>query len=510
MTELRSSVEAIVDTMERGETRPVLVNFQNSRTRQALLGAAKVAQADMFGALPEAVQEAPEGAGEAESTVDAIDREGLLLGLRNENAINIGRFGEALGASDIEAVSALRASEAGDLWLSGAFQAEMDRETLAGLADQTDTIGSVVLDAVINEPETATLERQAEIDRAVWGLSYIDAPEAWIMGTRGRNVRVSVIDTGIADHEALANVALSAEARFDFSTGQARLIGFVNVPNRSDRGAGVGHGTHVAGTIAGKRVGIAPDATLLSASVFDRGKTTTSAVIQAMQWSVANRADIINLSLGAFDRSVWLGNYDDTQTGLGATHDTYNAAIMNALRAGTLVVAAIGNSGMGTSGTPGSCVSSLSVGAMAIDGRCAGFSGGGVLSYYNNGQLSSYYMKPDLSAPGVAVKSADRFGTYSTISGTSMATPCVAGVAALVLSDSSFIRSLPNPHYRSEMLKLVLKYSATKDLGEHGMDTRYGMGVINAQDAIAMGRDTARLDRIFTNLMNAGVFDGPI
>jgi len=321
-----------------------------------------------------------------------------------------------------------------------------------------------------------------------------------------------VIDTGIARHEALSNVVKASEARFARVNGATTMTDYVDVTQSKDRGDGMGHGTHVAGTVAGrtddgKVIGIAPDANLMSASVFDGKITTTSAILHAIQWSSENGADIINMSLGGFDRSRWIGNYDTAQSQLGWAHDAYNKAIMNANRAGSLVIAAIGNEGMGTSMTPGSCVGALTVGAMAESGQCAGFSGGAVLVYHKDGRQVSRYIKPDVSAPGVGITSSDRHGAYTTANGTSMATPCVSGVAALILGSSEYLKQIPVPYNRVVMLKWLMKYATNTDLGEYGVDTRFGKGVVNARDAVREGRNSVFLDKVYTILMNSGAFD---
>ncbi len=510
MTKLSDSIDSIVDNISDGDNVSVVVNFLNKDVLTSLDSMARLSEIEMFGGsdvLPDS--ELPE------STIKKRrkSRASRLKALKTQNEKSIKRLTTSTAETGIKSRVSKKEAIKRDLWLSNSYQATFRREALARLRKKPHLIESVVADAVVEAPRAYVSSSSVELDGDVWGISYVDAPEAWITGPRGANVSVSVIDTGIAPHEAINNVTHASEAQFEYDEqGRLQMKEYVDLRTSSDRGDGMGHGTHVAGTIAGKThdgkiIGIAPDATLMSSSVFDGSKTTISAIIRGMQWSVDNGADIINMSLGAFDRSRWLGNYDAAQAELGWAHDAYNNAISNANRAGCLVVAAIGNDGAGSTKTPGSCLGSLAVGAMSKDGRCAGFSGGAVLVYHKDGSYSSNYIKPDVSAPGVNIKSSDRFGHYTTASGTSMATPCVSGVAALVLSSSDYLGQLTDPYHKAVMLKYVLKYSANNDLGEFGSDTRYGQGVVNAQEAVKLGRDSVRMDSIYTRLMNAGMFD---
>lgn len=310
-------------------------------------------------------------------------------------------------------------------------------------------------------------------EMTTWGLERTKALSAWsVFGTRGQRpdgskVRVAVLDTGIdATHPDLAG-KVSDFAEFDAS-GNITAQG---IANARDSGS---HGTHVAGTIVGGNasgswIGMAPDADVIAGLVLNGAAGGTLAqVIAGIDWAVSNNAEIINMSLGGltFDSSV------DTP---------YQRAIVDALLRGTLVVAAIGNDGHQTSGSPGNDYFSLAVGAHDIRDRCAGFSGGRThilqqSNVINSDFLPLVYTKPDMSAPGVSVKSCVPNGGYENFNGTSMATPHVAGAAALLYAATD-LKSL-DPDRRAFTAKDLLLGGVT-DMGESGQDQRFGHGAIN-------------------------------
>lgn len=244
-------------------------------------------------------------------------------------------------------------------------------------------------------------------------LTRVGAPEAWAAGLDGTGVTVAVLDTGIdSGHPALED-RIREERNFTDS-GSADDV--------------TGHGTHVASVVAGTgagadgaRQGIAPAADILNGKVLgDEGEGRLSWVIAGMEWAVAAGADIVNLSLSA--------RADETDDPVVLALDSL------ARESGTLFVVAAGNSGWNgwapeSVASPGTASSALTVGAVTRDDKVAGFSGQGPTP-------GSYRAKPDIVAPGVAILGA-RAGArdhdlYVAMDGTSMATPIVAGAAALV------------------------------------------------------------------------------
>ncbi|WP_328467264.1 S8 family peptidase [Streptomyces sp. NBC_00448] len=243
--------------------------------------------------------------------------------------------------------------------------------------------------------------------------AQINATAAWGQGYDGKGVKVAILDSGAdLDHPDLAG-QVDATASF--------------VPGESVDD-GNGHGTHTASTIAGtgaasdgKEKGAAPGARLLVGKVLgDAGTGEDSSLIAGMEWAKAQGADIVSMSLGSPDAS------DGT--------DPMSQAV-NELSAdgGPLFVIAAGNAyDPGTIGAPGAASSALTVAAVDGNDQRADFSSQGPLT-------GTHSLKPDISAPGVDVTAAASQsvpgwtgGLYRTMSGTSMATPLVAGTAAIL------------------------------------------------------------------------------
>jgi len=277
------------------------------------------------------------------------------------------------------------------------------------------------------ETTTADVRKLAESDEIeqIWpdkpvhvfldgSVPLIGVPQVWAAGPRGEGIVVAVVDTGVD----FSHPDLSARRGLteDFS-GQ----GFVD---------NHGHGTHVAGIIAGSGAasnglytGVAPAATIMAAKVLRAdGSGSTSDVMAGVDWAAQNGAHVINLSLGS----------DEPGDGSDAMSQICDAAVAR----GIVVCVAAGNAGpgAGTVGTPGCSRSSITVGATDMSDRVASFS--------SRGPTTDQRVKPDVCFPGVAIAACRASGTgmgqiiddyYVAASGTSMATPHCAGSAALLL-----------------------------------------------------------------------------
>ncbi|SFR28356.1 Subtilase family protein [Lentzea waywayandensis] len=263
----------------------------------------------------------------------------------------------------------------------------------------------------------------------------IGAPAAWAAGLNGTGVTVAVVDTGIDPHHPDVAARITATANFS------------DEPDVTDQH---GHGTHVASTIAGtggKYTGVAPAANLVIAKVFNgAGEGDTSQVMAGIEWAARSGAKIVNLSLG--------GDVTDGSDDLSALVDQLSA------ETGVLFVVAAGNNGpAGRSvASPGAAASALTVGAVDRQNKLAPFSSTGP-------RIGDAHVKPEINAPGVAVVAARAAGTsmgapvsdlHTAASGTSMATPHVAGAAALLAQQ--------HPGWSAQTLKNALVTSAA-DVG---------------------------------------------
>ncbi|MFI9817904.1 S8 family peptidase [Saccharothrix variisporea] len=268
--------------------------------------------------------------------------------------------------------------------------------------------------------------RQPTLDRST---AQIGAPAAWQAGFTGKGVKVAVLDTGVDEKHA------------DLAGQQVAERNFTEDPDATD---GVGHGTHVAATIASKDAkyrGVAPDAQLLDGKVCVLNGCAESWILDGMQWAADQGADVVNLSLGGGDTPE-VDPLEEAVNRLSAEK-------------GVLFVIAAGNSGgPETVGSPGSADAALTVGAVDRADKIAPFSSRGP-------RVGDGAVKPDITAPGVdivaAKSSAGVIGTpvdptHVALSGTSMATPHVAGAAALLVQQ--------HPDWTGAQVKAALTASA--------------------------------------------------
>lgn len=278
-----------------------------------------------------------------------------------------------------------------------------------------------------------------------WGIDRIDADLVWDVNhdmsldagaNAGAGVTVAVVDTGIdLTHPDL----------------KANIVGSYNaISPTSSANDDNGHGTHVAGIIAGIDnsvgvIGVAPNASLLAVKVLNkRGTGYISDIIEGIQWSVANGAKVINMSLGSSS---------DVQS----FHDACAAAYSQ----GVVIVAAAGNSGPGSNTVeyPAKYAEVIAVSATDSSNTIASFSSRGP--------------EVEIAAPGVSITSCYKGGGYATMSGTSMASPHVAGVAALIIASG-----VNGP----DAVRACLAQTAD-DLGAAGSDVLYGNGLVDAEQA---------------------------
>ncbi|MET8001732.1 S8 family peptidase [Nonomuraea glycinis] len=276
---------------------------------------------------------------------------------------------------------------------------------------------------------------KAVLDESV---AMIGAPAAWAGGHDGTGVKVAVLDTGVdATHPDLAGKIADSRS-------------FVPDEAVTD---GHGHGTHVASTIAGSgaasggtRKGVAPGAQLVIGKVLnDGGSGTDSGVIEGMEWAAASGAKVVSMSLGD-------GPTDGT--------DPLSQSVNNLTAAtGVLFVIAAGNAGgaAGTVANPGTADAALTVAAVDKQDGLADFSSRGP-------RFGDSGLKPDIAAPGVDIAAARAAGTamgspvddhYTAASGTSMATPHVAGAAAIMAQ--------LHPDWKGSLIKGALMSTAKDD-----------------------------------------------
>jgi subtilisin family serine protease len=297
------------------------------------------------------------------------------------------------------------------------------------------------IEALSRNPNVRYIEPDAEVyatsQTVPWGIDRVFAGSAnrgttWGKST-GSAIKVAILDTGIdKSHEDLAGIVMGGTTTVD------------STPWYSD---GNGHGTHVAGTVAAQNntlgvVGVAPSAHLYGVKVLsDSGSGSLTSVVAGIEWAANNGMQIINMSLGTSSHSQ-------------AMQDAVDYAYYTK---GLLVVSSAGNSGnvRGTGdnvGYPARYASVIAVAASTSSNTRASFSSTGPAV--------------ELIAPGASILSTTPKNTYSTYSGTSMASPHVAGVAALVWA--------ANPGLTAEGLRITLQQTA-QNLGLKPDHQGYGL-----------------------------------
>ncbi len=317
-------------------------------------------------------------------------------------------------------------------------------------------------------------------------VPLINADDVWLLDTNGNNCEISdlpcltgqeitigIIDTGVDyTHEDLGGCIPTTNINDGSCSKVVGGYDFIN--NDNDPMDDQGHGTHVAATAAGNGVlkGVAPDAKIYAYKVLSSsGSGSFSGIIAAIERSVdpnqdgdfSDRLDIISLSIG----------------GPGNPDDPVSQAIDNIVDAGVIAVVAAGNSGpsQNTIGSPGTARKAITVGATDKNNNIVSFSSRGPV-VWNDVQGKKYLIKPDVTAPGVSICAAQWDNAFSNadtncnndnnhvaISGTSMATPHVAGAVALLLQK--------NPGWTPIEIKIALRNTAI-DIGEEIITQGYG------------------------------------
>lgn len=296
--------------------------------------------------------------------------------------------------------------EAGDFW--------------ADVVSTDSGIGKLWLDGV----------RRPLLDESV---DQVGAPAAWDAGIDGTGVNVALLDTGIDTKHPDIKGQIVANKNFTDESGDK-----------------MGHGTHVASILAGtgaasngKYRGVAPGVGIINAKVCSIDACPESGILAAMEWAtVKKKARIVNISLG-----------DADEAGVDPLEEAVNRLTK---KTGALFVIAAGNGAEHDQpvNSPATAEAALAVGAVNAEGDIAPFSSRGP-------RVGDKGLKPDITAPGVAITAAGARGSdlgeaagkrYRTVSGTSMATPHVAGAAALLAQK--------HPDWRAPELKAALMQSA--------------------------------------------------
>lgn len=273
-----------------------------------------------------------------------------------------------------------------------------------------------------------------------WGIEQLNVPDTWKI-TKGKGVSVMVIDTGLSDHYNLS-AAINKKKSKNFCKTETII----------DEN---GHSTHCCGIVAARGLdnvwGVAPEAEIIVAKALDRdGAGSTKQVLNALKYALDIKPDVISMSLGYYFKDQEMEN-----------------VIKELYRMNIPIIAAAGNDGNGNRvDFPAKFQDVICVGAYDKDGNHADFS-----NESNN---------VDFAAPGVGIYNTWLYNQYASLSGTSMATPFVAGIVALLLAKHRKQEKETGKNDCKTVAQIkehLIKYA--DDKGVVGKDKQYGYGVID-------------------------------
>ena len=372
-------------------------------------------------------------------------------------------------------------------WIANAFRVDGRASEIRQLAERAD-VGTIYFNYGIEliEPEVAA--STAPATRAPEpGVTAVRAPEVWARGYIGREILVATLDTGVdGTHPAVASRWAGLRPEYDGHPEWALYDPVTGWTFPEDSGS---HGTHTMGTVCGgapgDEVGVAPGAHWIHAAVIDRvdlARTCSDAIL-AFQWLLDPDGD---------PGTVWdVPRVCSNSWGIGSWHDVppYNApcdpsfwSYLDACEAaGTVILFSAGNEGptAETVRRPADRATD-DFRTCAVGGINANEPDWPMYSSSSRGPTyctpdSSAAIKPDITAPGEDVRSSVPGGGYDTYSGTSMASPHVNGVVALMLEAC--------PDLTVQQVKEIL-YETANDKGDVGKDNDYGWGVVDAYEAV--------------------------
>ncbi len=287
------------------------------------------------------------------------------------------------------------------------------------------------------------VEIQALSETIDWGIKSLGIPEIW-KESQGEDIKVCILDTGVATKHPDLQKAIIATKDF---TGN---------DNPED---GNGHGSHCSGIVGARSndvgiIGVAPQAQLMVGKVLsDGGYGTIDWIVKGMHWAYEQGADIISMSLGSH-----------------SPDDDLEKAVRHVIDNGRILICAAGNDGSGsdTVNYPGAYKDVICVGSINRDMERSSFSSTGP--------------NVTIMAPGEDIYSCYPPDKYATFSGTSMATPFIAGVAALILSKHRKKGGKTPCENQQQMLEHLTKVA--RDIEDKGWDKNTGWGIVNPKKSV--------------------------
>jgi subtilisin family serine protease len=353
-------------------------------------------------------------------------------------------------------------------WIANVVLANLSTRDLKALAARREVArieSNPVMSSHLPRPSLGKDDAPASVESIAWGVGKINAPQVWAAGFNGQGVVIGGEDTGYQwDHPALKPHYRGwngTTADHNYSWHDA-IHDSVGNPCGNDTVApcdDYGHGTHTAGTFAGDdgathQIGVAPGAKWVGCRNMDDGNGTPARYIECMQWMLAP-TDLDDENPNPDLAPDVISNSWTCTEGEGCTTgNEINGAVMNLVAGGIFFVAAAANDGPSCNtitNAPAIYNASFTIGATDSSDALAGFSSRGPVPGRPRLGANTPTIKPDVSAPGVSVPSAWPPNTYTNLDGTSMATPHVAGAAALLMSANPALKG--HPHELAELLR---------------------------------------------------------
>jgi len=398
------------------------------------------------------------------------ERVPVIVLLKETRTIKAG--GSKLKAAENDVIDSMGAefNEKAHFFSIPGFAGDASKEALNELTANDEVI-AVFYDEKINLPESIEIKGETTNNpKVIYAKPTISAQAAWALGCDGTGKSVAILDTGV-DYEH-ADFGSCNQTEMESGNCQKIPKGYDFSDDDTNPMDYHGHGSHCAGIAASNSTndsfkGMAPNATIFAAKVFPN--SYDSVVITAIDWSIAEGADVISMSLGSDEQA------NDGQYALSLASDY-------AMSQGVVVSIAMGNEGpgTGTTGKPADSVWAISVGA-SDDNKTAVISDDTITPYSNRGPSFPGRLDPEFVAPGQSICATKLPGSGGTtcydiyhkyLSGTSMATPAVAGAAAALLSCTS--------EFDSYGVRKQLMHTAS-DIGAHVF--LQGAGEINLTQA---------------------------